>query len=118
MNWMNICEQLLNLSIDYLTDVSYEWHKERVRIPDDFQHRLTELHKALGDVLTIEPTKTEDMVELKLTEHEVDILKTCLYARGILNEMTDTDKIMNKIDLALNVYYSKKLKEELKNETK
>ena len=35
MNWINISEQVLNLSIDYLTDASYEWHRERTRLPDD-----------------------------------------------------------------------------------
>jgi hypothetical protein len=109
MNWMHISEQVLNLSIDYLTDASYEWYRERISLPDDIQHRLTELYKALGDVLTVEPKKTEPMIELHLTEEEWYYIRSRI---ELFSTITDNPtvgmRVQDKLCLAFDEYYKRK----------
>lgn len=113
MNWMHISEQVLNLSIDYLTDASYEWHRDRVSLPDDIQYRLTELHKALGDVLTVEPNKSEPMIELHLTEDEWYYIRSRIeLLRPITTTSTVETRVQDKLGLAFDEYYKRKLKED------
>lgn len=109
MNWMHISEQVLNLSIDYLTDASYEWHRERVSLPDDIQHRLTELHKALGDVLTVEPNKTEPMIELHLTEDEWYYIRSQIKRLSTITDNPPMEmQVQDKLFLAFDEYYKRK----------
>ena len=119
MNWMHISEQMLNLTIDYLTDASHDWYREHVLLPDDIQYRLTELHKALGDVLTVAPNKTEPMIELHLTEDEWYYIRSRIELFStIADNPTVGTRVQDKLGLAFDEYYKRKLLEgDIRGET-